>query len=522
MSEHRTLFRAGKAPHDVLSNEAALGWRTAGAFGSNAGNMLFSDSVYTAINVPGSSIVCDAYAPEWRTLTAAQAHEINEGYDSYVVPLANAFRSGFGDHHLARLTAFIKELTIPVTVVGVGAQLGLSGDIAEMSDRVRENTKAFVSAILDRSASIGVRGEITRDVLIRLGFADNDIDVIGCPSLYADGRDLRIEKHSSLAEDAKIAVNLETNVEGIADFYRDNEAAHPDLVSVYQTLHGADLVMWGKAAPFADGLPRDSSHPAYREGRMLYFTSGVRWREYMRTRDFACGIRIHGNASALSVGTPAFMLTIDSRTQELADYHEIPRAEFASVMSDGEHLADRLYDIADFSAFTRRHNENFDRYVDFLDKNRVPHVHTPGNENPPYARRLAETNLPDAARPLPSLSAQELGSRVSWLWQGREADRFRPVGSYKPTFELDVTEIRQPGTLAMEALRKSEANAEKIAYLQPLGEKTSQVVRSNTDSLSELRRRIERLEAVSERSISSRLRRIIHHARRTLRRRAQR
>ena len=45
----------------------------------------------------------------------------NSEFDVFVVPMANAFRADFVDS-LDRLTDFIERLTIPVVVVGVGAQ----------------------------------------------------------------------------------------------------------------------------------------------------------------------------------------------------------------------------------------------------------------------------------------------------------------------------------------------------------------------------------------------------------------
>ena len=52
--------------------------------------------------------------------------------------------------------------------------------------------KAFVRAVLDHGPSIGVRGELTAEYLRSLGF--RDVEVVGCPSMFAWGPDLRVER----------------------------------------------------------------------------------------------------------------------------------------------------------------------------------------------------------------------------------------------------------------------------------------------------------------------------------------
>ena len=51
------------------------------------------------------------------------------------------------------------------------------------------SVRAFMSAVLDRSPSVGVRGEFTHDYLRGLGF--RDVEVIGCPSMFLARRPAR-------------------------------------------------------------------------------------------------------------------------------------------------------------------------------------------------------------------------------------------------------------------------------------------------------------------------------------------
>ena len=103
-------------------------------------------------------------------------------------------------------------LTIPVVVVGVGAQANLSRDLESLAE-VRSVTKVFVSAVLRRSASIGVRGQFTADFLQDLGFPESAVDIIGCPSLFLHGPNFRLTAPTTaLATDAEIALNVTDGV----------------------------------------------------------------------------------------------------------------------------------------------------------------------------------------------------------------------------------------------------------------------------------------------------------------------
>ncbi|AGS69543.1 hypothetical protein [Streptomyces collinus] len=66
----------------------------------------------------------------------AAAARINAEFDAFVVPLANAFRPSF-ENALKRLTRLITRLRIPVVVLGVGAQTGVSHDPARLRQIAR-------------------------------------------------------------------------------------------------------------------------------------------------------------------------------------------------------------------------------------------------------------------------------------------------------------------------------------------------------------------------------------------------
>lgn len=178
----RLLLRSGKSPYDVVPVEEAL---EQDVIATNSGNLIFSDATHKILETPRTEVVSNGI----RTDVSA-AGRINEEFDAFVIPLANAFRPSF-EAQLKRLTRLIEKLRIPVVVVGVGAQAGLGYNAARLKG-IEPAVRAFVSAVLDRSASIGVRGEFTEKYLNDLGF--RDVEVIGCPSLFLYGKELTVTK----------------------------------------------------------------------------------------------------------------------------------------------------------------------------------------------------------------------------------------------------------------------------------------------------------------------------------------
>lgn len=101
------------------------------------------------------------------------------------------------------------------------------------------------------------------------------------------------------------------------------------------------------------------------------------WVDFLRNQEFVFGTRIHGSVAGILAGTPTFLLTHDSRTLELAEYHKIPHAGFKELAKDID--AADLYERADYSDFEAHVPEVLARYSSFLEKNGLRHSFAPGS-----------------------------------------------------------------------------------------------------------------------------------------------
>lgn len=464
----RLLVRSGKDPFTPVSAETTL---TQDVFNSNSGNYLFQHSVWRALAVDGTDLVSSSTLSERRSPEPGDAARIDAEFDHLVVPMANAFRPEF-ERHLLHLTELIEQLTIPVTVVGIGSQAP-HGQGPESLESVAPTVRRFVAAVLERSASIGVRGEFTRRHLAHLGFGDDVVDVIGCPSLFLWGPDHRVERRvESLADDAALALNLTPEVPGIGAFATQQALRHPNLAYVGQDAHDLRLMLWGVPHPHVGDptVPVHLGHPLYQQDRMRLFLDTWSWYDDLAQRDFVYGTRFHGNVAGLLGGTPAVLLAHDSRTLELAEYHRMP-FRVVSAFDDvtaGLH-PDELHAEADLDAFHAELPAGFARYTSFLERNGLTHRWGAGVTTADFDARLdaARPALPPAVRTLAAPDLGEVASRLQWLREGMVLDITRHPQRYEPPFPHPAW--RGAGSrharLAKDAKGRDDANAAAVDRL---------------------------------------------------------
>jgi Polysaccharide pyruvyl transferase len=382
----RILLRSPKDPFEVISPTATL---DRNVIGDNAGNLVFLEASHRILATSGVTVTADRFRVGPRS-----AGMINERFDAYVIPLANAFRIGF-EASLIQMTHLIERLTIPVVILGVGAQSNLSYDLGRLAG-IESSVRAFVRAVLARGPSIGVRGELTASYLEFLGF--RDVEVIGCPSMFLHGDRLHIEKRlERLDRDARLALTVSPYAGRMGPIVEHHADRYPNLTYIAQDAETLERLLWGEAPRTAretSQIPIHTSHRLYRENRVRLYCDPWPWIDDLRDYDFAFGTRIHGTIAALLAGTPAMVLAHDSRTLELARYFGIPYRTLSTVGQDVD--AADLYAAADFSTLNEDHATRFAAFTDYLGRHDLEHVFQPGEDPTIFERRVAQTRYPPA------------------------------------------------------------------------------------------------------------------------------
>lgn len=451
------LIRSGKDPFTPVSAEATL---AQDVMNSNVGNYLFAHSVHKSLMTRGTELVSNSTLSETKPARSGDWERINERFDAFIVPLANAFRPEFA-RRLANLTTLIRGLEIPVIVVGVGAQADMSQGTQELA-AMSPGVKSFVSAVLDRSASIGVRGEFTAKYLRELGFNDDAVRIIGCPSLFLHGRDFEIpQPEQGITHESRLALNVTPGVEGLGEITMRHAEKYPNLTYIGQDRDDLNLILWGQGTGAGrPGLPLGANHPLHRQDRVRFFLDGWTWLDFLSSYEFAFGTRLHGNIAALLAGTPAVLLAHDSRTLELAEYHSIPYRSMRDLPTTID--AEELHRQYDAGQFNERYAACFATYVAFLEENRLDHVHAPGQSNPEFASRLAATTFPPPVRTLWTPDRDELISRLLWLRDGQLFDGEQHKQAYRPPFPFPRR--KDPATPHEQSHQSSDRRHRKVTH----------------------------------------------------------
>lgn len=425
----RILMRGGKSPFRYISYEDTL---ARNKLGTNSGNLIFAESVWRTLSTKNTTLRMNGYSAR-----PSRAAVINSDYDVMVLPFANAFRTSFLPH-LRKFTDLVEQLKIPVFVTGVGAQAGLDATpeaIAEMGPDVT----AFCKAVLKRSASIGVRGEYTYEFLRSLGFSDDEVDVIGCPSMFYHGASLpQIQTREELLPSDKVSMNVSPYVRGISKIFERNYKHYEKLVYIPQNNESLDQILWNGEFLEQPGkvFPKTTDHPMFEEDRLRMFIDTKTWLDHLRKYDFVFGTRIHGNVMGLLAGTPSFVMAHDSRTLELARYFEIPHKPMSDISP--KVLACELYAEADYGPLQKNHAARFETWLSFLEKNNLRHVFQEDEDNgEAFDKRLAQAHFPGEMPTLPHQTKAHRTERLKWQ-ANQKKQKHRGLATYMNRFRKTV------------------------------------------------------------------------------------
>ncbi len=361
---------------------------------NNVGNLVFAQATHRILSRHDVKIVPGRSMPRRRDVYRSKLGY----YDHYVVPLANAFRPAFASH-LERLTTAIRTMRTPVTVLGVGAQAPLDGDSDARSGALAPLVRDFVSAVLDRGPSIGVRGEHTRQYLASLGFGDEHVRVIGCPSLFWNGPGLpQLNPVPELDRDSRIAVTVSPYVREMGPILTRTLRRHRRATYFAQD-HQTLALMLAEPHRFPRAgkkAPTRPEHIAFSQDRTVFCLDPKTWFDELARHDFTFGTRIHGTIASLLAGTPAVLLAHDSRTLELAEFFELPYRLITDV-SPRVHVRE-LAENADWNGYEQGHQARWTTFETFLIEHGLRHAFQPGGDAADFDAHLAAADFPPPVR----------------------------------------------------------------------------------------------------------------------------
>lgn len=278
----------------------------------------------------------------------------------------------------------LRRLKIPVIAFGIGAQAPVSGKL-ELS----EESKTVLRLMADSTASLGVRGAYSAEVLHAIGI--KNVRIIGCPTAFrANKPDLSITL-PPLEEVKKVGITLRREVSPTyAQNIKRYLTFHRDLVKTLAGRFDATLMAQGEIEEkklalgtleqkeeaiaalrqnrWADEWYLDGEMEALYRSRMFYSDVVAEYEQLVRKLDLVLGYRLHGNLMALANGTPSIYFTYDSRTVEFAETFRIPSFD---VFDGTEFKLEDYWNQGLFDRFNATYAKVYAAMRDFLVENKI-------------------------------------------------------------------------------------------------------------------------------------------------------
>lgn len=405
----KILMRSGMSPFDNFNPSKVI---VENSIGSNSGNLVYAYSLFRTLMTEGTEIDSTYYRLDY---TEREIKKINENYDCFVIPLADAFRKEYVDS-LKAITRLVRLLKIPAIVIGVGLRASFEPKL-ENGFPFDEAVKDFMNAVLEKSAIVGVRGQITADYLTKLGYIEGKHHmVIGCPSMYMFGRDLNI-RDTKITKDSFVCVNNSSfSPKNVLDFIESSSREFSNVYFIPQRLNELKMTYFGIPNPLdkdKPNYPHNIEHYLYEQDRVRFFINFREWSKFLSKADFCFGARMHGNISSVLSGTPSLIIPKDARMREIAEYHNLTRVRYGEINKDTS-IWD-LIEKADFKSPCKNHHKNFDNYRDFLKINGLENIFE-NEDNPadtPFDIKISNTELQPAVTTYNSCSRNEAVMRTN-------------------------------------------------------------------------------------------------------------
>ena len=313
----------------------------------------------------------------------AMIDRLNAEYDYVFLRGSNYVHA---EMNWSKAAEVLRRLKLPVIAFGIGAQAPVSGKL-ELS----EDTKTVLKLISDSTASLGVRGTYSAEVLNDLGI--RNVRIIGCPTAFRNndpnlairlppleqvktaGVTLRREVSKTYAQDIKRYLTFHRDlVKAMADRFEvtlmsQGEAEEKKLALGTPEQKAAAMAALEDNA-WASSWYLDEQVSGLYRSRMFYSDIVADYERLVRGLDLELGYRLHGNLMALANGTPSIYFTYDSRTVEFADTFKIPSID---VFAGQDFRLEEHWVQARFDRFNAAYAQVYRAMSAFLNENRVDH-----------------------------------------------------------------------------------------------------------------------------------------------------
>lgn len=255
--------------------------------------------------------------------------------------------------YLIRQMECIDKPFIPMSV-------GIQNSLSNINYNLNDSVKRALSMLQER-AIIGVRGEISADILEKNGI--RNIQIIGCPSMYYWSHpNFKMIKKDIIPK--KVLYNFRTFYGSLS-----KDEAHFLTYCVnrnYDFIEQTEFELTDNMCPSKEYFDYTATKL---KKKMNIFFSADDWKKFASQFEFSIGARFHGNVVSLWNGIPALFIVIDSRMKEMLEYFKLPHIKMADF--DDTKDIRYYYELANYDNFNNNYKKLFENYINFLEKNNI-------------------------------------------------------------------------------------------------------------------------------------------------------
>lgn len=342
------------------------------ATGHNIGNMAFwyaSDLLVDAEKVLVS----------WDT----KASRLPKDIGGVVIPAANFINP---TAKLDGLATLVRDLDVPVLLLGIGAQAEREDKPPERNDSVVR----FLEEVSKRTHKICVRGDFSAKVCADLGITNTA--VLGCPSILINpsqtlgetierriGETLDVGPYAIHASCVKhILTNTERELVRLVQLNPGSAYVVQRPIELIKMVNGEALTdteatYFARCVDFFGFERNRRGFDAFLKTHLYAPTSVDSWMYYLRRFTAGINTRIHGTIMGTGAGIPSLCINHDTRTRELSKRLCLPNIEAKDYMETRFSVTE-MFKRANFSGeiFDNNRRSIAQSYIEVFEKTGIP------------------------------------------------------------------------------------------------------------------------------------------------------
>ena len=345
----------------------------------NRGNTIHSEAPQKLFKYNSSNSTCGNIVHVYRQSNDFDS-EFNNKFDCIIFSLANFIRKNQNHEELAYV---IEKIKIPIFVFSAGLQSNL-----DSLESLTNSTVNLINVLSKKAHIFGVRGEKTKSFLDKNGITN--INIVGCPSLYAYPENIQKIKPNINTNNLKVATaghfskeNLTKDTskskramdlhrflmqESHTNTFSEITYVFQDEVFSYDSLENEKIFddSCQEFAPreivsYLNNITKSESFSYI--NKFVMFQDPQSWRAWMKNKDIYFGDRFHGGIASLQCAKPTIIIAGNTRVKEMTEFFNIPSTNFSELRNNTmKDIINEKHNTECIKRFIDTYNERYNSF----------------------------------------------------------------------------------------------------------------------------------------------------------------